>query len=148
MLRSPESNSACKTLYPSSSLQRFLQQSGGREGGWDQYDHQTFVRIRRKFDVSVFRCTDIAHGCTDYSANTTDNCKLRKLHEPGILLLIFKLIVIKTCQPLPLRVHNFLCFVKTSWFYLSFLLALRASLQGSVWVHRGCSTGTTNKDAL
>ncbi|KAH0628138.1 hypothetical protein JD844_008918 [Phrynosoma platyrhinos] len=26
-------------------LERFLQQTGGRQGGWDEYDHQTFLKI-------------------------------------------------------------------------------------------------------
>ncbi|XP_026527201.1 coiled-coil domain-containing protein 112 isoform X1 [Notechis scutatus] len=29
-------------------LERFLQQTGGRQGGWDQCDHQIFLRIWRK----------------------------------------------------------------------------------------------------
>ena len=33
-------------------LQRFLQQTGGRQGGWDDYDHQTFLKIRKQFNVS------------------------------------------------------------------------------------------------
>ena len=28
------------------SLQRFLQQTGGRQGGWDDYDHNTFLKTR------------------------------------------------------------------------------------------------------
>ncbi|NWW51291.1 CC112 protein, partial [Pedionomus torquatus] len=29
-------------------FERFLQQTGGRQGGWDDYDHQTFLKIRTK----------------------------------------------------------------------------------------------------
>ncbi len=27
-------------------VQRFLQQTGGRQGGWDDFDHKAFLRIR------------------------------------------------------------------------------------------------------
>ncbi|XP_048190179.1 coiled-coil domain-containing protein 112 isoform X2 [Perognathus longimembris pacificus] len=29
-------------------FEKFLQQTGGRQGGWDEYDHQHFLRIRNK----------------------------------------------------------------------------------------------------
>lgn len=29
-------------------FERFLQQTGGRQGGWDDYDHQNFVKTRNK----------------------------------------------------------------------------------------------------
>ncbi|XP_064339343.1 coiled-coil domain-containing protein 112 isoform X3 [Camelus dromedarius] len=29
-------------------FEKFLQQSGGRQGGWDDYDHQNFVKVRNK----------------------------------------------------------------------------------------------------
>nr|XP_051699300.1 coiled-coil domain-containing protein 112 isoform X2 [Oryctolagus cuniculus] len=29
-------------------FEKFLQQTGGRQGGWDDYDHQSFVRVRSK----------------------------------------------------------------------------------------------------
>ncbi|XP_054550488.1 protein fem-1 homolog C isoform X1 [Talpa occidentalis] len=29
-------------------FEKFLQQTGGRQGGWDDYDHQTFVKVRNK----------------------------------------------------------------------------------------------------
>lgn len=32
-------------------LQLFLQQTGGRQAGWDDYDHQTFLKIRSTFSV-------------------------------------------------------------------------------------------------
>ncbi|NXU43330.1 CC112 protein, partial [Drymodes brunneopygia] len=30
-------------------FERFLQQTGGRQGGWDDYDHQNFLKIRTKY---------------------------------------------------------------------------------------------------
>lgn len=34
-------------------MQRFLKQTGGHCGGWDQYDHQMFLKIRtNNFQVS------------------------------------------------------------------------------------------------
>jgi len=27
-------------------VQRFLQQTGGRQGGWDDFDHKAFVKIK------------------------------------------------------------------------------------------------------
>ncbi|NXO17085.1 CC112 protein, partial [Oriolus oriolus] len=30
-------------------FERFLQRTGGRQGGWDDYDHQNFLRIRTKY---------------------------------------------------------------------------------------------------
>ncbi|XP_022100842.1 coiled-coil domain-containing protein 112-like [Acanthaster planci] len=32
-----------------SAFERFLLQTGGHRGGWDEYDHGTFLRIRNKF---------------------------------------------------------------------------------------------------
>ncbi|XP_014316702.1 coiled-coil domain-containing protein 112 isoform X5 [Myotis lucifugus] len=29
-------------------FEKFLQQTGGRQGGWDDYDHQNFVKVRNK----------------------------------------------------------------------------------------------------
>ncbi|KAM6151005.1 coiled-coil domain-containing protein 112 isoform 1-T1 [Erethizon dorsatum] len=29
-------------------FEKFLQQTGGRQGGWDSYDHQNFVKVRNK----------------------------------------------------------------------------------------------------
>lgn len=29
-------------------FEKFLQQTGGRQGGWDDFDHQNFVRVRSK----------------------------------------------------------------------------------------------------
>lgn len=29
-------------------FENFLQQTGGRQGGWDDYDHQNFVKVRNK----------------------------------------------------------------------------------------------------
>ncbi|XP_019796405.2 coiled-coil domain-containing protein 112 isoform X1 [Tursiops truncatus] len=29
-------------------FEKFLQQAGGRQGGWDDYDHQNFVKVRNK----------------------------------------------------------------------------------------------------
>uniref|UniRef100_A0A8D0B633 Coiled-coil domain containing 112 n=1 Tax=Salvator merianae TaxID=96440 RepID=A0A8D0B633_SALMN len=29
-------------------LERFLQQTGGRQGGWDEYDHQVFLKVHTK----------------------------------------------------------------------------------------------------
>ncbi|XP_076995032.1 coiled-coil domain-containing protein 112 [Tamandua tetradactyla] len=29
-------------------FEKFLQQTGGRQGGWDEYDHQNFVKVRNK----------------------------------------------------------------------------------------------------
>ena len=38
-------------------IQRFLQQTGGARGGWDEYDHNTFQHIRSKYPVSSnIRC--------------------------------------------------------------------------------------------
>lgn len=31
------------------AFERFLQQTGGRQGGWDVYDHQIFLKTRNKF---------------------------------------------------------------------------------------------------
>ncbi|XP_030832905.1 coiled-coil domain-containing protein 112 [Strongylocentrotus purpuratus] len=31
------------------AFERFLQQTGGHRGGWDEYDHGTFMRIRNKY---------------------------------------------------------------------------------------------------
>ncbi|XP_062045808.1 coiled-coil domain-containing protein 112 [Lepus europaeus] len=62
-LGSPESEKTCRA--PSSrapghratpgtlpeevvEFERFLQQTGGRQGGWDDCDHQSFVRVRNK----------------------------------------------------------------------------------------------------
>jgi hypothetical protein len=42
------------TVTPSSlpeevvEFEKFLQQTGGRQGGWDDYDHQNFVKVRNK----------------------------------------------------------------------------------------------------
>ncbi|KAJ7425447.1 coiled-coil domain-containing protein 112 [Willisornis vidua] len=30
-------------------FERFLQRTGGRQGGWDDYDHQTFLKVRTKY---------------------------------------------------------------------------------------------------
>ncbi|NWI07843.1 CC112 protein, partial [Tichodroma muraria] len=30
-------------------FERFLQRTGGRQGGWDDYDHQNFLKIRTKY---------------------------------------------------------------------------------------------------
>ncbi|XP_006886737.1 PREDICTED: coiled-coil domain-containing protein 112-like [Elephantulus edwardii] len=30
-------------------FEKFLQQTGGRQGGWDDYDHQNFVKVRNKY---------------------------------------------------------------------------------------------------
>lgn len=30
------------------ALERFLQQTGGKQGGWDQYDHQSFLKVWTK----------------------------------------------------------------------------------------------------
>ncbi|XP_051645369.1 coiled-coil domain-containing protein 112 isoform X2 [Manacus candei] len=30
-------------------FERFLQQTGGRQGGWDDYDHQNFLKVRTKY---------------------------------------------------------------------------------------------------
>ncbi|XP_071436743.1 coiled-coil domain-containing protein 112 [Pithys albifrons albifrons] len=30
-------------------FERFLQQTGGRQGGWDDYDHQNFLKVRSKY---------------------------------------------------------------------------------------------------
>ncbi|XP_006870606.1 PREDICTED: coiled-coil domain-containing protein 112 [Chrysochloris asiatica] len=30
-------------------FENFLQQTGGRQGGWDDYDHQNFVKVRNKY---------------------------------------------------------------------------------------------------
>ncbi|NXC23450.1 CC112 protein, partial [Campylorhamphus procurvoides] len=30
-------------------FERFLQQTGGRQGGWDDYDHQNFLKVRNKY---------------------------------------------------------------------------------------------------
>lgn len=29
-------------------FERFLQRTGGRQGGWDDYDHQNFLKVRTK----------------------------------------------------------------------------------------------------
>lgn len=29
-------------------FEKFLQQTGGRQGGWDDYDHQNFIKVRNK----------------------------------------------------------------------------------------------------
>ena len=39
-------------LYTHTCIQRFLQQTGGTRGGWDEYDHNTFQHIRSKYPVS------------------------------------------------------------------------------------------------
>ena len=39
-------------IYLAPLLQRFLQQTGGHYGGWEEYDHQTFLKIRGKLHVS------------------------------------------------------------------------------------------------
>lgn len=39
-------------LYTHTCIQRFLQQTGGARGGWDEYDHNTFQHIRSKYPVS------------------------------------------------------------------------------------------------
>ncbi|NXR78208.1 CC112 protein, partial [Pycnonotus jocosus] len=31
------------------AFERFLQRTGGRQGGWDDYDHQNFLKIRTKY---------------------------------------------------------------------------------------------------
>ncbi|KAK6189025.1 hypothetical protein SNE40_005077 [Patella caerulea] len=39
-----------KDLPPEvAAFQRFLQQTGGVRGGWDEYDHQTFLKFRQKY---------------------------------------------------------------------------------------------------
>ena len=38
-----------------SFLQKFLLEHGGLTGGWDDYDHGTFLRIRNKFKVERIR---------------------------------------------------------------------------------------------
>ncbi|XP_045140993.1 coiled-coil domain-containing protein 112 [Echinops telfairi] len=30
-------------------FEKFLQQTGGRQGGWDNYDHQSFVKVRNRY---------------------------------------------------------------------------------------------------
>lgn len=30
-------------------FEKFLQRTGGRQGGWDDYDHQNFLKIRTKY---------------------------------------------------------------------------------------------------
>lgn len=45
---------------PTDPLQRFLSQTGGYEGGWDNIDHTTFVRIRTQFKVHVL--TGVTHA--------------------------------------------------------------------------------------
>ncbi|XP_075399198.1 coiled-coil domain-containing protein 112 [Tenrec ecaudatus] len=30
-------------------FEKFLQQTGGRQGGWDEYDHQNFVKVRNRY---------------------------------------------------------------------------------------------------
>ncbi|KAM6224301.1 coiled-coil domain-containing protein 112 [Rhynchocyon petersi] len=30
-------------------FEKFLQQTGGRQGGWDDYDHQNFLKVRNKY---------------------------------------------------------------------------------------------------
>lgn len=32
-------------------LQRFLAQTGGHQGGWDDYDHQLFLKLKGKHKV-------------------------------------------------------------------------------------------------
>ena len=32
-------------------FQRFLTQTGGHQGGWDEYDHQTFLKLKKKHKV-------------------------------------------------------------------------------------------------
>lgn len=39
----------CNEHNISSCLQRFLQQTGGRQGGWDDYDHKVFLRTRTNY---------------------------------------------------------------------------------------------------
>ncbi|ESP03620.1 hypothetical protein LOTGIDRAFT_237617 [Lottia gigantea] len=39
-----------KDLPPEvAAFERFLQQTGGPRGGWDEYDHQTFLKFRQKY---------------------------------------------------------------------------------------------------
>ena len=32
-------------------LQKFVEQNGGVRGGWDEYDHQTFLKWRQRYQV-------------------------------------------------------------------------------------------------
>ncbi|XP_072166981.1 coiled-coil domain-containing protein 112-like [Diadema setosum] len=42
--------SAVSSMPPEvAAFERFLQQTGGHRGGWDEYDHGTFMRIRNKY---------------------------------------------------------------------------------------------------
>ena len=34
------------------SPQKFVHQSGGHRGGWDEYDHGTFIKFRNMYKVS------------------------------------------------------------------------------------------------
>ena len=40
-------------------LQRFLVQTGGHQGGWDDYDHQIFLKMRSKIKV---QCHETCHN--------------------------------------------------------------------------------------
>ena len=33
-------------------FQKFLQQTGGHRGGWDEYDQGTFLKFRNRYKVS------------------------------------------------------------------------------------------------
>ncbi|XP_066472178.1 coiled-coil domain-containing protein 112 isoform X2 [Tiliqua scincoides] len=43
-------------------LERFLQKTGGRQGGWDEFDHQVFLRLWRKHKGKP-SCIDEALDC-------------------------------------------------------------------------------------
>lgn len=32
-------------------FQKFVEQNGGVRGGWDEYDHQTFLKFRQRYQV-------------------------------------------------------------------------------------------------
>lgn len=43
-------------------FENFLQQTGGRQGGWDDYDHQNFVKMRNKHKgKSIFMAEVLEH---------------------------------------------------------------------------------------
>ncbi|XP_072453305.1 coiled-coil domain-containing protein 112 [Notamacropus eugenii] len=52
--KAPSSRVPLDTVMPNNlpeevvEFEKFLQQAGGRQGGWDDYDHQCFLRVRNK----------------------------------------------------------------------------------------------------
>lgn len=49
-------------------LQRFMQLNGGPRGGWDDYDHGTFLKFRNKHKVSVKK--QLLFDCFSYVTPT------------------------------------------------------------------------------